>query len=199
MTEIFPELAKLKGGKKNFWISRNLDLVAALNDTIGFDTTAKVLHMKADTLSRALVRAEGHHRPQITLAEKALNRGVLHEGKINDIVDKLNRHAAEFDEHVEDDNQLREHLEKFYQLQAAANTIMAELMSSTRHTRNLTYHIISKPLRKVGPSLRAGSSPLFPGNKKRSGFLLSQGVPVYKKRKINKKVVSHKIQNPHSR
>ena len=164
MSEIFPELAKLKGGKKNFWINRNLDLVAGLNDTIGFDTTARVLHMKADTLSRALVRAEGHHRPQITLAEKALNRGVLHEGKINDIIKQLNRHAGEFEQHVEDDNQLREHLEKFYQLQAAANTIMAELISSTRHARNLTYHIISPPHKKVGPSHIARSGRLFLSN-----------------------------------
>jgi len=141
MSDIFPELAKLKGGKKNFWINQNLDLIAALNDHLGFDQTAMVLNMKASTLSRALVRAEGSHRPVVTKAEKAMNRAVLNEGKINEVIKRLNCHAGALNEHFAEDYQLREYLAQYFKLQAAAHTMMEQLMSSVAHTRDLTYHI----------------------------------------------------------
>lgn len=141
MADIFPELAKLKGGKKEKWIRENRDLIVALNDQLGFDTTAEILYMKAGTLSRALVRAEGYHRPVITEANKAMNRAVLNENKINDVIKELNRHAEALDTHFAEDYQLREYLAQYFKLQAAAHTMMEQLMSNVSHTRGFTYHI----------------------------------------------------------
>ena len=164
MSEIFPELAKLKGGKKNFWISQNLDLVAALNDTMGFDATARVLNMKADTLSRALVRAEGHHRPQVTKAEKALSRVALNEGKIYDLAKIVNGHSEALTQCFAEMRQVRDNLSRYFQLQSAASALMAEVMSNVKTTPDVpsfTQHIFLSPKRKVGPSLRIGTGRLF--------------------------------------
>ena len=141
MTEIFPELAKLKGGNKQGWINRNLDLISALNDNLGFDQTARVLHMKADTLSRALVRAEGSHRPVITEANKAMSRAVVNEAKINEALSELHRQAEELEIHTAEDYRLREYLGQYFGLLAAANTMMQKLVTSVEHTRYFTEHI----------------------------------------------------------
>lgn len=142
MSDIFPELAKLKGGRKQAWINENLDLIVAVHDKLeDFDKTAEIFHMKLGTLSRALARAEGHHRPVVTLAQKAMNRGMLNEGKINEVIKEINRHAEALDTHFAEDYQLREYLAQYFKLQAAAHTMMEQLMSNVSHTRGFTYHI----------------------------------------------------------
>jgi len=164
MTELFPGLSNLRGGQKDQWIRNNLDLIAALNDHIGFEETAKVLNMKAQTLSRALQLAEGSHRPVITLAEKAMSRGVLNENKINQLAKELNHHREALVQCFVSMRQVRDNLSQYFQLQASANALMAEVMSNRStmsNEANFTEHISSVPKRKVGPSERIGYGRLF--------------------------------------
>jgi len=89
MSEVLPELAKLSGGRKQHWINANLDFIAALNDHLGFKDTARVLNMKSDTLSRALIKAEQRHRPVITQADKAMSKAQQADIKANKALAEL--------------------------------------------------------------------------------------------------------------
>ena len=136
---LFPELKNLKGGKKQAWINEHLDVIVALNDSLDFDETAEILHMKANTLIRALRKAE--RKPVITESNKAISRAALNREKIDEVRKELHGYADDMDRHVAEDRQLLEYMVHFYRLLAEANTIMAELMSNVAHTRDLTYHI----------------------------------------------------------
>ncbi len=150
---VFPGLKGLAGGKKQHWINANLDLISLLNDNIGFEYTRKALNMKADTLEKALQKAERQHRPAVTKAERAMNRTLVVESKLNEIIPELERQAVELSEHVADDIDLRKNLSDFFRLQASANSMMAEIVQRQGYTSpDLTYHIISPNGHKVGPT-----------------------------------------------
>jgi len=64
MSEIFPELRHLKGGKKQSWINEHLTVIAALHNELGFEVTRELLNMKSDTLVRALSLSERRRSPR---------------------------------------------------------------------------------------------------------------------------------------
>ena len=185
MTELFPGLEKLRGGKKQHWIRSNLDLISALNDNLGFQETARVLNMKSDTLAAALEKSERGHRPGVTLAQKAMNKTLLNSGEIYEIKGELERHAVELDNHFRENRETFEHLQQYFELQAAANTIMSKLLSGVSHASNLTYHIGSPNKRKVGPSkaIRSGRLLLFldPGRQV-PGSVVKKNKPYHRRR-----------------
>lgn len=154
MTDLFPELRGLKGGQKQAWINRHLPVIVALNDSLGFDETAELLHMKADTLARALKVAET--RPAITQSEKALSRGALNGRRIDELVQRVNRHQEALTGCFAEMRQVRDNLGQYFKLQAAASELMAEVIMSGSQTMpdvaNFTEPIICKPQYKVGPS-----------------------------------------------
>ena len=185
MTELFPGLEKLRGGKKQHWIRSNLDLISALNDNLGFQETARVLNMKSDTLAAALEKSERGHRPSIKESTKAMNKALINSEEIYAIKGELERQGEEIENHIGEDQQLREHLQQYFELQAAANTIMSKLLSGVSHASNLTYHIGSPNKRKVGPSkaIRSGRLLLFldPGRQV-PGSVVKKNKPYHRRR-----------------
>jgi hypothetical protein len=154
MSAVLPGLAKLTGGRKQAWINSNLDFIAALNDHLGFKETARVLNMKTETLSRALVKAEQGHRPAITQADKAMSRAQQADIKANKALQELHRQGEALNIHFGTDQQLREQLSQFFELQSRANSLMAQLV---RSVPDLTYGLGSAPKTKVGLSKRKRS------------------------------------------
>ena len=162
--DLFPELKNLRGGRKQAWVNQHLDVIVALNDQLGFEQTRQLLHMKADTLAGAINRAEGFHRPVITMAEKAMGRVALNENKVNELVKELYLHAEVLESHDATLEVLQDNLRNFFEFQAAANKMMASVMSSMETKRfetNFTEHIASAPRQKVSPSNRAGRGQHF--------------------------------------
>jgi len=130
-------LGSLAGGKKQQWVNANLDLITALNDHLGFQETQKALSMKPETLSRALQKAEKHHRPSITRADKAMNKSIVNETKLNEVVSEITRQGEALEQHTEADQQLLNHLVQFYELQSRANAMMADLVKSNLMLHNI--------------------------------------------------------------
>lgn len=164
MTELFPGLHKLAGGKKQAWINQNLDFIAMLNDNLGFEETAKALHMKADTLSKALVKAERGHRPSVTRADKAYYLAQSACGKADTALGELAVQAEAIACSTEEVQELKTNLTSYFTLISKASELMARLCQSTHS--NLTEHIRYKSPRKVGLTKRIGSSRLLLSTKK---------------------------------
>lgn len=150
MSELFPELAGLAGGKKQHWIESNLDLISMVQDAIGFDRACEIFHMKADTLSNALKRAEEHHRPMVTRADKAYNLAQVADGKASEALKELAIQAEVVAGTIEDVDQLKQNLTSYFKLNAELNRVMAGLCQSRRVY--FTEHIGSAHKRKVGPT-----------------------------------------------
>jgi hypothetical protein len=154
MKELFPHLKGMNGGKKQHWINSNLDIISMLNDIMPFDDLCKALYCKADTLSKALQKAEGHHRPTITKTEK----NQLHIQKVENKVDVLfQEQAVEAEvlaEQVDRVGNLEDNLANYFSAQAHLNTIIARLVSRSKSPSDITYHISSAHKRKVGPTSR---------------------------------------------
>jgi len=144
---IFPGLDKLSGGEKQHWINRNLDLILLLHENLGFQETRKALNMKSETLEKALVKAERHHRPVVTRADRAMNKAMIVESKVYNLEAEVSRQGVDLSDHTARDQQLREYLAQFFELQSRANGMMAELVKSVS---NFTYHLDSPNKRKVG-------------------------------------------------
>ena len=162
MSEIFPELRHLKGGKKQSWINEHLTVIAALHNELGFEVTRELLNMKSDTLVRALSLSE--RRPAITQAEKAMNRALRAEGKANDALGELEVQSEVLQDQITEISDLKDNLARYFDVQGQLNTMMSKLISSVKRSRNLTYHINSKSNRKVGPSNRIGKGRPFLSN-----------------------------------
>lgn len=161
MTDLFPELAKLSGGRKQNWITTNRDLILALYDKFGFEDTARMLHMKQETLTKALQRTEASYRPAITQAEKAMLLAQRADIKADQALGELETQAEVIEGSINEVSELKANLARYFGLMARAHTIMEELMSSVAHVRDLTYHINSQPTKKVGPSVSRGRARLF--------------------------------------
>lgn len=159
MTELFPQLVGLKGGVKQHWVNTNLDFIAMLNDHLGFETTCRVLYMKADTLASALKRAEEEHRPAITRADKAYNLAASAEGKADEALRELAVRASALEASFNEVQQVKRNLGGYFTLISKASQLMAELCQATRN--NFTYHIVSPPKYKVGLTRRASRSRLL--------------------------------------
>ena len=144
MDELFPELKNLKGGKKQAWINEHLDVIAALSDSIPFDRLTEILHMKPETLSAALAKAEGDHKPIITKADKATSRVALVDRKANEITKKVHGIAEAFIQYVEKDERRWNNMTRYFIVQSNLNELMAQVMlneETTDYTRDLTYRI----------------------------------------------------------
>lgn len=148
MAELFPELNGLKGGEKQAWINRNLDLISLLNGQLGFEPTRQVLKMKADTLASALQRAEQHHRPAVTRADRAYNLAQINEAKVNEVLKELSVQAEAISATADELGELKNNLTSYFTLMSQANEVMARLCQST-HTY-FTEHTDSLNKRKVG-------------------------------------------------
>ena len=141
MNELFPELKNLKGGKKQAWINEHLDVIASLSDSIPFERLTEILNMKPETLSAALTKAEGNHKPIITKSDKAISRVALVDRKANEIAKKVYNQAEEFIQHAEQDERLRNNLTRYFIAQSAINDLMAQVMlkeNTTPSVANLT-------------------------------------------------------------
>lgn len=162
MTELFPQLAGLKGGVKQHWVNTNLDFITLLNDNLGFDETCRVLHMKADTLASALKRAEDEHRPAITRADKAYSLAQRAEVKADESMHELAVQAEALIGSVNEVGELKQNLTSYFKLLAEVNSVMARLCQAT--INNLTYHIDSPPKYKVGLTKRLSRGRLSVSN-----------------------------------
>lgn len=164
MTEVFPGLSGLKGGKKQVWVNANLELITLLNDQLGFDQTCRMLYMKAGTLSSALKKAEGRHRPTVTLAQKAMSRVLMTDGRLEGLGRVVHEQGEILETHLADDYRLRANLSNYFGLLAQANALMQELIMSTTtkgNDPNFTYHIGRASKHKVGPSTNSRSVRLL--------------------------------------
>lgn len=150
MSELIPGLKHLAGGKKQNWINNNMELIASLNEAIGFNETAKHLHMTPATLARALERQEKYSRPVITKAEKALANANLNKYKIDNLTGMIERQIKSFETHCEDDLQLREQLGQYFGMMAAANALMQELVTGVKKSLTLRNIYSRADKRKVG-------------------------------------------------
>lgn len=150
MTDLFPYLKGLPGGKKQEWINSNLDFIAMLNDIVGFEETRKLLYMKPGTLVSALKRAEGQHRPAVTRADKAYNVAQQANNNSYEALRELAVQAEAIAGNSAEVQELKENLTSYFTLMERANGLMAKLCQTTRVY--FTEHIDSPHKRKVGPT-----------------------------------------------
>lgn len=154
----FTELKGLKGGDKQAWINRNLDLIALLNQSVGFEATRTALYMKSETLEAALRKAEGRHRPAITEANKAYNKASIVENNLYEITQVVQDHGEKIMQLAADQVSLRDVLGQFFAVQSNLNGMMAKLVSNES---NFTEHTSRANKNKVGLTTRKGSGRLF--------------------------------------
>jgi len=90
MTDLFPELTGLKGGKKQAWVINHLELIWSITDEVGFERAKEILRMKDATLVSALQRAEKSSPAAVTNGKRALAKSKYVEGLAYDIEKRLN-------------------------------------------------------------------------------------------------------------
>ncbi|MHC4397509.1 MAG: hypothetical protein ACYS1A_17850, partial [Planctomycetota bacterium] len=121
-------------------------------------------NMKDETARKALQRAEGYHRPNITKADKAMGRALISESKANDNAAKINKLAECHNNLVNETDRRWNYLTSFAIAESKQWELLAQLMlneNTISSERDLTYHISSRPQRKVGPSHSPRSGRLF--------------------------------------
>lgn len=192
MTDMFPELKGLCGGKKQAWINRNMDVIVALADKLEFEKVAAFFKMKPGTLSRALMKAEGQHRPVITKADKAISKAAMAEVRSYEAVKKLNEYASALNEIVEHDDRRWNYLTNLFIAQSRMLEMAAQFMLNDEtgsNRRNFTEHISCAPRHKVGLSTRGRRGQLFschgPGREKLPGPV--KGIRSHHRKGIHKR------------
>lgn len=129
MPEVIPGLKGMKGGEKQHWINANLDFIALLNEHYGFESTRKALgNMKAETLIKALQKSEGKSKLAVTKAEQAFNQAYLANERFYALQPEVERISEQLGQHSDGDQQLRQMLADFFQLQSKLNGMAAQLI-----------------------------------------------------------------------
>lgn len=140
----FPELKGLNGGKKQQWINDHLDLIESVERNAGFEAAMEAFNMRPNTLVKALKKAGSKRRPIITPADKAMNKAIIVEEKLYELRPEVEQLTDAMLQHDQDDDQLRQTLSDFFQLQAKLNAMAAELVQKQpRNTSYFTEHISS--------------------------------------------------------
>lgn len=149
-----PGLQDLKGGKKQAWNNANRELITLTYDQFGPDYTKALYNLKDTTLSRVLNTAERQHRPSYRKADQAMNKAYLNEKRIlEELKPQFDSMAEAVLQHFDDDQALRKTLSDFFQLQAAANSMMAKIVQNPDYIMvNFTEHISSADTHKVDPT-----------------------------------------------
>jgi len=161
--ELFPELKGLKGGKKQHWINANLDKISMLAEIMSFEDLRKALYCKEETLTKALQKAEQHHRPTKTKLDKNALEIEKVGNSVGVIFKELQIQAEVLSETVEKVGFVNETLSEYHGIQARLHNLMEKQFSGTKSNSyvaytpeldpsNFTEHIASTHKRKVGPT-----------------------------------------------
>ncbi len=144
-TPVIPELPGLRGlkaGPKQHWIVNNLKLIETLYDNFGFEATRVACCMKAETLEKALKKAERADRPAIKKADQAFNSAFLANEKLYKLIPEVETIGEALLQHFDSDLEFRNQLSNYFQLLASANSIMADAIRNRASVMvNLTEHI----------------------------------------------------------
>lgn len=162
--ELFPQLAGLKGGKKQAWINANLKTISALAGMVPFDSLCEALHCKADTLTRALRHAESNHRPAITAADKAMLEAQRASIKASSAMNELAVQSSALAGLSADMDDMSANLSQYFGIMAQASTMMQKLMS--RPNRYKSFHNVyldRTDTKSVQLSKKTKKSSLIPG------------------------------------
>lgn len=171
--ELFPQLAGLKGGKKQAWINANLDTISALSEIVPFDSLCEALHCKADTLARALRHAETKHRPAVTAADKAMLEAQRASNKASMAISELAVQSSALAGLSADLDDMAANLSQYFGMMAQASTMMQKLMS--RPNRYHSFHNIYL-VRTASKSVQLSKSKVKSGSildKRTARLLLS--------------------------
>lgn len=139
-------LAGLKGGKKQHWISTHLKEIEMLYDMLGPEQTRKALYMKPETLEKALQKAERTDRRSYRLADQAMNKAIIASEKYYQLRPEVDNLVQQLGRHIDDDQEFRKHLSDYFQLQAAASSMMAKIV------QNQDYIMSSADRHNVSPT-----------------------------------------------
>ncbi len=145
-----PGLSGLKGGEKQHWINANLKLITTLHDNFGFEATCKACNMKAETLTKALKKAEKADRPGIRKADQAFNSAYIANEKLYRLMPEVERISDQLNQHIDDGMQLRQMLSDYFQLSAKLNSMAAQLIEKQAYNMsNFTEHIFEGKTHEV--------------------------------------------------
>lgn len=172
MTELFPFLKGMNGGKKQYWINSNLDFIAMLSEHMEFNDLCQTLHSKPETVVKALQKAEQKHRPAVTKADQALNLGQINSIQISEVHKEVESQADILEYLVSDYTEIKEYLADFLESIGNSHLIMSNLMRKS--VSNLTYHIDNTKRSKVSPSKQ--ELPALDGLSVSSGYDLRRAI-----------------------
>lgn len=150
---VMPGLENLKGGKKQHWINANLNFISSTYERFGLEYTKAIFNLKDETLNKALQRSENKHRPAVTMAEKAFNSAFMANEKYYKLQPEVDEIISTMSAHISNDQQLRQTLSDFFQLQAKLNSMVSDLvLKQDYNMSNFTEHILWKESREVRPT-----------------------------------------------
>jgi len=142
LPETLPGLKDLKGGKKQAFNNANREFILMVYEKYGDEVTKRMFNLKDSTLASIVKKAERQVRKNITLADRAFNSAYRANERLYELEPAVEAIQDVLVQQLDSDQDLRNTLSDFFQLQAKLNEMAAKIVQG-RDQKNLyfTEHI----------------------------------------------------------